>query len=273
MKKIYIIILLALFSINIFAKQNNYTIFAEWIGGLSTPTDKGKLTALPLFTFCQRNVLNVSNMLKHEELPEVNSKRWLSLEDFEGEIWKDVVGYEGLYQVSNYGRLKSLTRRCRLPNKKPISVPYERILVTSITNGYCKKMICKDGKMFNTNIHRLEALAFIPNPENKPCIDHIDGNRKNNCLYNLRWCTVKENMNNKITVQRISEGKLGSLHPQSKRVAQLDMNGNVVKIWGSIREAEREGGFHGSSISACCLGKEKSHYGYMWKHLDNKNLI
>lgn len=271
MKKICIITLLALFSRNIFATQNYYTIFATWIGGLSTPTDKDKLTVFPHFSFCQRNVFNVSNMLKYEELPEVNSERWLSLEDFEGEIWKDVVGYEGLYKVSNYGRLKSFSKRSRLPNKKLVSVPCERILLLKDTNGYCKITICKEGKMLHTNVHRLEALAFIPNPENKPCIDHIDGNRKNNCLCNLRWCTVKENMNNPITVQRISEGKVGALHPKSKKVMQIDMNGNVVKIWGSIRDAEREGGFRSSSISECCNGKEKSHYGYIWRHLNNNN--
>jgi hypothetical protein len=208
-------------------------------------------------------------MLKYEDLPEVNSERWLSLEDLEGEIWKDVVGYEGLYRVSNYGRLKSLSKRCRIPSKKLISIPYERILLLRITNGYCKAMICKEGTLFRTNVHRLEAIAFIPNIENKPCIDHIDGNRKNNCLYNLRWCTVKENMNNEITVRRISEGKKGVLNPKSKKVVQLEMDGSFVKVWDSIREAERVCGFDSSSISACCLGKYKFHRGYLWKYAES----
>ena len=93
---------------------DNFANFVAWIGGSCKPSDKGKLTAFPRFIYCQLNVnKNVSNMLRFEELPEINSERWLSLEDLEGEEWRDVVGYEGLYKVSNYGRIKSLPRFCK----------------------------------------------------------------------------------------------------------------------------------------------------------------
>ena len=81
--------------------------FGVWIGGSCKPSDKGKLTAFPRFIYCQRNVnKNVSNMLKFEEVPEINSARWLSLEDLPDEEWKDVVGYEKRLSISNYGRVK-----------------------------------------------------------------------------------------------------------------------------------------------------------------------
>lgn len=259
---------LTLFSIISFVNARNYTNFVSWIERSCKPFDTGTLTALPHFNICQHNFLYVSNMIKFEKLPQVNSERWLSLCDFEGEIWKDVVGYEGLYQVSNYGRLKSLTKRCRIPNNTYISVPCERILVFDIINGYCKITLCKNGKTQKTSVHRIESLAFTPNPENKPCIDHIDGNRMNNCLYNLRWCTVKENMNNDITIQRISKSKMGVMNPFSKRVVQYNLDGSIVKVWDSIRIAEKEGGFDSSAISKCCKGKYKNHKGFLWKYCE-----
>lgn len=84
-------------------------IFALWIEWSCKPLDKGKLTAFPRLNIVSIN-LKMSDMLKFEELPKINSERWLLLKDFEGEVWKDVVGYEGLYEVSNYGRIKALGR-------------------------------------------------------------------------------------------------------------------------------------------------------------------
>ena len=285
----YIIIFFALFSTKSFVLSKEYCNFAMWIERTCKPFDKGKLTTLPHFNICQQNLFNVSIMLKYKDLPQVNSERWLLLDDFEGEVWKDVVGYEGLYQVSNYGRLKSLTRRCRIPSNKFISVPCERILVSDIINGYCKIHICKNGKAHKTSIHRLEMLAFVPNVDNKPCIDHIDGNRENNCLYNLRWCTVKENMNNVVTTKKISlnrKGKtmaqktknkiartnigktMGSENGKSKPVVQLNQKGEIVRVWACAREAERIEGFDRGCISKCCLNKMKHHRGYKWRFLE-----
>ena len=97
--------------------SNIFVNFVAWIGGSCKPSDKGKLTPFPRFTFCQHNFNNVSSMLRFEELPEVNSERWLSLEDLPGEVWRDVVGYEELFSISCYGRLKrkerySYNRQC-----------------------------------------------------------------------------------------------------------------------------------------------------------------
>lgn len=105
------------------------------------------------------------------------------------EIWKPIKGYEGLYEISNYGRVKSLPkiRGRRLTN--------ETILKPRIsTQGYIMVGLRKNDKTFNASVHRLIAEAFIPNPENKKKVNHIDGNKQNNSIDNLEWCTPSENM-------------------------------------------------------------------------------
>lgn len=136
---------------------------------------------------------------------EVNSPRWLSLEDFDGEVWKDIKGTIHPYQVSNMGRVKVLTfYQQRFRNKK---TPYTTVRKTHIMyahdNGHGYLWVALDGKK-NTRryIHRLVAEYFIPNPKNKPHIDHINTKRGDNRMINLRWVTRSENMCNPITSQR-----------------------------------------------------------------------
>ena len=108
------------------------------------------------------------------------------------EIWKDIEGYEGLYQVSNLGKVKSLKRMIK---KRKCE---ELIKIASITNkGYYRLPLCKCGKVKYFHIHRLVAEAFIPNIENKPTVDHIDRNKLNNIVSNLRWATYKEQNKNR----------------------------------------------------------------------------
>ena len=110
-----------------------------------------------------------------------------------GEIWKDIKDYEGLYQVSNFGRVKSLSRMIKKRKCEEI------IKVPSITNkGYYRLPLCKYGKIKYYHIHRLVAEAFIPNLENKPTVDHIDRNKLNNEVSNLRWATYKEQIKNRV---------------------------------------------------------------------------
>lgn len=113
------------------------------------------------------------------------------------EIWKEIKGYEGLYEVSSEGRVKSLGR-------KP------GIMKPGLSRGYLKIGLVKDGIKSMFRIHRLVAGAFIPNPDDKPEVDHIDGDRKNNRVENLRWMTHKENNNNPVTVQRKREASKGN---------------------------------------------------------------
>ena len=124
----------------------------------------------------------------------------------EGEIWKDVIGYEGLYMVSSFGRIISLGRFI-LPGrggkdrfKKP------KLIHLSINqNGYYKCSLSKMGKICYARVHRLVGEAFIPNPNKYPCIDHIDTNTKNNHKDNLRWCTRKVNQNNPLSLIKMSK--------------------------------------------------------------------
>ena len=129
------------------------------------------------------------------------------------EIWRDIKGYEGLYQVSNKGRVKSLDRYAN-NNGTPQFRP-ERILKQNIQkagrNKRCAVALCKDGIISRFRVHRLVAEAFIPNPENKPFIDHIDTDSTNNVVENLRWVTAKENSNNPLSRKHSSEAKMG--HP------------------------------------------------------------
>lgn len=129
------------------------------------------------------------------------------------EIWKDIKDYEGLYQVSNKGRVKSLDRYAN--NNGTLQFRPERILKQNIQNAgknkRCMVVLCKDAKTKPIRVHRLVAEAFIPNPDNKPYIDHIDTDSTNNTVENLRWVTAKENSNNPLTIKHNSESKLG--HP------------------------------------------------------------
>ena len=108
------------------------------------------------------------------------------------EIWKDIKGFEGLYQISNYGRVKSLERIIVKKNNLMQFIP-QNIRINILIKGYYRVVFCKKGIKINMPVHRLVSMEFIPNPENKPFVNHKDGNKLNNCVENLEWCTSSEN--------------------------------------------------------------------------------
>lgn len=184
------------------------------------------------------------------------------------EIWKDVAGYEGFYQVSNFSRVKSLDRIIVQKNgiKKKIK---ERIVIqVKDSKGYYFVGLHKDSKIGQFRVHRLIAQYFIPNPQNKPHINHINGIRTDNRLENLEWSTVSENNQHAYTNNgRISpmKNKTGILNKQSKPIIQSDKNGNFVKEYAAIADAFRITKIQQSDISSCCRGLLKSAGGYIWK--------
>ena len=108
------------------------------------------------------------------------------------EVWKDIKGYEGVYQISNNGNLKSLERKVR--DCKGERIVNERFMKFTVRSGYYNVVLRKQGHRESKQIHRLVAEAFIPNPNNFPIVNHKDHNRKNNCVANLEWCTQKHNV-------------------------------------------------------------------------------
>ena len=171
------------------------------------------------------------------------------------EKWKEIEGYTD-YMVSNLGNVKSLKFDKEI-NLKSLKTK----------NGYFRVELYKDGKRKRKLIHRLVAEAFIPNSDNKPCIDHINTDKTDNRVENLRWCTQEENMNNPFTKEKMSIsniGKLGREHHLSKSILQFSKDGEFIKKWDSIADANREFGILNGHISNCCGGIRKTAYGYKW---------
>ena len=168
-------------------------------------------------------------------------------------IWKDIEGYEGLYQVSNMGRVRSLTRN-------------NIILKKTITNrGYERVPLYKNKKSKLFRVHRLVANAFIPNPDNLPQVNHKDENKLNNCVDNLEWCTQEYNQNYGTISIRKSQ-KLLNHKNESKIVLQYTLDGTFVKEWKSIKDVQRNLGFDHANISKGCRGKQAHGYSYIWKY-------
>ena len=149
------------------------------------------------------------------------------------EIWKDIPEYEGLYQVSNFGRVKGL--KIKFWAGCCFRTMPERILKPNLSKwGYFYVVLHKNKKPKTWKVHRLVALTFIPNLENKKCIDHINGFRVDNRVCNLRWCTHKENLNNPITKER--QRKLAKISPQMLEQAHIGYEKKKEYIISRIKE-------------------------------------
>ena len=176
----------------------------------------------------------------------------------EFELWKDVEGFEGYYQVSTWARVRSLDRWVVYPNKSKRLIKGKILKPFKDKDGYLIVNLKKHQKGKYTRVHRIIAEAFIPNPLNLQCINHKDEVRDNNYPCNLEWCSVKYNNNYGNHNKNVAE-KL------SKKVYQYDLNGNLIKEWSSASEAGRNG-FESSNISMCCLNKYKTHKNYIWSY-------
>lgn len=185
------------------------------------------------------------------------------------EIWKDIEGYEGVYQISSLGKVKSLKRITRFKNNDRIRVEEERILKPQITHkGYHKIQLRKNGKTKGHFVHRLVAEAFIPNPENKSTVNHKDGDKLNNFVGNLEWMSNLENMRHAYQTGIRNNGDNAPVTlAKLKPVAQYTKGGTLVAEYRSIKEAVEKTGIGQSSISSCCAGRYKQAGGYIFKYI------
>lgn len=183
------------------------------------------------------------------------------------EVWKDIEGYNGKYQISNTGEVRSFSRwkngnilkggTCGNPG------PYRYVALVGKGRNDVK----------NTYIHRLVATYFVENPNGYNEVNHIDGNTLNNNSENLEWCSHLENMRHAIKIGKIShEFQRGAKNKNSKSVYQKTKDGNVVKVWESVSQIQRETEYLASSICCCCNHRKgyKTAYGYVWEYVNGK---
>jgi hypothetical protein len=172
------------------------------------------------------------------------------------EIWRDVTGYEGIYQVSNYGKVKSLYKK-----QANIVTPHID------KKGYHIIRLWRGGNQDTRLLHRLVAQAFVPNHANKPHINHKDGNKSNNYWSNLEWCTPSENNKHSFAIGLktiTAKQKARASQANSKPIYQLDRFNNIVRRWPSITLAAKTLGFSLQHISNCCRGSRKTCGGFVW---------
>ena len=193
------------------------------------------------------------------------------VENLINEVWADIKEYEGFYQVSSFGMVRSLDRWIEYINGRSAFTRGKLINGFLKQNGYRSVDLSKGGKSKKYHVHRLVAEAFIPNddPENKIEVNHKDENKSNNYVENLCWCTSSENKQwGTLPARRSASHKN---HPSmSKPVAQYDTDGNLISTYASAKEAERQTGFFATTIIRTCRGKTLTCGGYRWKYVEDQ---
>lgn len=184
------------------------------------------------------------------------------------EIWKNIKGYEGMYQVSNLGNVKSLERNRIGKGNSLVIVPKKNIKPKKIKSGYLIVHLYKNGKGKYYYVHRLVWQAFKGDISEGYEVNHINEKKEENNLDNLNLMTHKENMNFGTRTERAGKAiaKANTNGKCSKPVLQYDLEGNFIKEFPSANEVERSLGFNNGNISKCCRGKFKTMYGYYWKY-------
>lgn len=188
-----------------------------------------------------------------------------SLEETTCEIWKPVKGFEGLYEVSNMGRVRSLDRVVYQKNKfgrMSRHIYYGQIIKQQKQrNGYFIVNLYRNGQIEKCLVHRLVGSCFLEKKDGKDCINHLDCDKSNNRAENLEWCTQSENVQYAYDVGAMKP-------PHMRKVAQYSLDGVLLKVWESQSEASRNLGIYQSNIYKVCSGKRNQTGGFIWKYID-----
>ena len=177
------------------------------------------------------------------------------------EVWKDISEFCGFYQVSNFGRVRRIADYSNQNSEWNLYEP--KILTPRLhTNGYLRVMLSVSGKHYDRYIHRLVAAAFIDNENGYSEVNHIDGNKQNNNVLNLEWCTRSQNNRH---AYRTGLKTVKGCYGTKKKVAQLTVEENrIIAIYGSIDSAAQYMKCRHCMITNCCSGRYKTSKGYKW---------
>ena len=179
------------------------------------------------------------------------------------EVWKPVKGYEGIYEVSDLGRVRSLPRMLTDSKGRRHPVPM-KILRAHNRKGYVGYRLCNGSAIVEFSAHRLVAMAFIPNPDNLPIVNHRDENPKNNQVSNLEWCDISYNTRYGTGVERAQANHVY----HRKAVEQLTKDGQQVATSKGVKEASRATGADASVIVRVCKGRHETAGGYRWRYIE-----
>lgn len=176
------------------------------------------------------------------------------------EVWKPVKGYEGSYEVSSLGRVRSIARMIRRNGGEYMT--RERVMYSPLKNGYPSVTFTNGRKTRHEYVHRLVAEAFVPNPRNLPCVNHKDERRTNNSSDNLEWCTREYNLKYGTARKRQSE----TLRSKSRSIAARDRGGHLIGTFRSTTDASESTGIDRSSIDKALHGHRPSAGGFIWSY-------